>query len=252
MNILTQRVKRLFGLDIVATTAKGALDLIEARFEKGPSLLLGFANAHMISTACKNDTYASVLQKFVLLNDGVGADLAARLLTGSAFPENLNGTDFTPQILKKFPEARYFLYGARRDVVAKAAEILTLRYGVHVVGFHDGFSGSGADAAAMIRVAEPDIVLVALGNPLQESWIARHADETNARLLVGVGAWFDFLTGEVPRAPVWVRQLRLEWVFRLMCEPRRLFRRYTVETAGFLMRVVLELMVRNKGRILPP
>jgi beta-1,4-glucosyltransferase len=97
-------------------------------------------------------------------------------------------------------------------------------------------SGYGIDDAAVcqrIRDARPDVVLVALGNPLQERWILDHAKELPPALYVGVGALFDFLADRAVRAPIWVRKLRLEWLFRLMQEPGRLWKRYTVDVFRF-------------------
>jgi exopolysaccharide biosynthesis WecB/TagA/CpsF family protein len=89
-------------------------------------------------------------------------------------------------------------------------------------------------------------VLVGMGNPLQELWIAEHGDKTGARLLFGVGALLDFRAGQVQRAPTWVRNLRCEWIYRLLQEPRRLARRYLVDNFVFLARVLAD--VRQTGR----
>jgi exopolysaccharide biosynthesis WecB/TagA/CpsF family protein len=83
-------------------------------------------------------------------------------------------------------------------------------------------------------------VLVALGNPLQEQWIDDHQEGLGVPLLIGVGALFDFLAGRVPRAPQWVLRLRSEWLFRLLVEPRRLWRRYVTGNPRFLWRVATQ------------
>ena len=79
-----------------------------------------------------------------------------------------------------------------------------------------------------------------LGNPLQELWIANHGVTTGARLQIGVGALFDFASGHVPRAPVWMRRMRCEWTFRLLCEPRRLFARYVLGGFVFMRHVLAD------------
>jgi exopolysaccharide biosynthesis WecB/TagA/CpsF family protein len=111
---------------------------------------------------------------------------------------------------------------------------------MRLVGVENGF-GDRVAAAARIRAACPDVLLVALGNPLQEFWIAEHLRALDARVAIGVGALFDYLAGRVRRAPRWVRALRSEWVFRMLMEPRRLAQRYLVGNPVFLWRSLLTL-----------
>ena len=93
---------------------------------------------------------------------------------------------------------------------------------------------------ADIRAKRADLVIVALGNPRQETWIAENLDMTGARLAIGVGALLDFLAGAVPRAPLWVRRLRLEWLYRMLLEPGRLWKRYVVFTPLLIVRALGE------------
>ncbi len=103
------------------------------------------------------------------------------------------------------------------------------------------------DVVSTIAAARADILLVALGNPAQELFIARHFDALGAKAMFGVGALFDFAAERVARAPAWMRKARLEWAFRLAQEPGRLLRRYTIETAAFLI-AVLRLRVLEEAR----
>jgi exopolysaccharide biosynthesis WecB/TagA/CpsF family protein len=109
-----------------------------------------------------------------------------------------------------------------------------------VAGARDGYwsPGSDAEVATEIRSSGAEVVMAALGNPLQERWLAAHLEDTGARLGVGVGAFFDFAAGEVARAPAWMNRLGVEWVFRLLQEPRRLWGRYVVGNPLFLARVL--------------
>jgi exopolysaccharide biosynthesis WecB/TagA/CpsF family protein len=91
---------------------------------------------------------------------------------------------------------------------------------------------------ARINETEPDVLLVALGNPMQEAWIADRLPALRVKVAIGVGALFDYLAGAVPRAPVWIRRLGAEWVYRLLMEPWRLWRRYVIGNPRFLFRVV--------------
>jgi exopolysaccharide biosynthesis WecB/TagA/CpsF family protein len=109
-----------------------------------------------------------------------------------------------------------------------------------VAGHHHGFISAGGESAIvdLIREARADVVLVAMGNGLQERWIGRLVPDA-ACSAYGVGALFDFLSGEAVRAPNWMRRVGMEWIFRLGREPRRLWRRYLLGNLKFLMRVLL-------------
>jgi alpha-1,3-mannosyltransferase len=148
-----------------------------------------------------------------------------------------NGTDLVPFFLGRIRYSlRIFLFGAKPETLQKAARAIRDRWPHHIVvgqahGYHDG--GQEALIPEMILKARPDVVLVAMGNPKQELWIAQHVPRC-APCCLGVGALFDFLAGNVRRAPRWIRAVRCEWMFRLALEPRRLWRRYLVGNAKFI------------------
>ncbi|MCP5405481.1 MAG: WecB/TagA/CpsF family glycosyltransferase [Pseudomonadaceae bacterium] len=213
-----------------------ALELLRGRFEAKQHTLLAYANTNLVNFAARDAELAKMLQDFVLLNDGIGLELGARLVNGGeGFLDNLNGTDFTPQVLGALPRgSKVFLYGSKPRVVAKAATEMAA-WGVTVVGAQDGYAKlTVVEMVKRINASGAEVVLVALGNPRQELWMAQAAPLLNAILLVGVGALFDFVAGEFRRAPLWVQRLRLEWLFRLVQEPRRLLRRYTWDIGAFL------------------
>lgn len=198
------------------------------------------ANAHTMNCAYVDASYRSALQRASLvLRDGVGVEVAGAL-SGRAMRHNFVGTDFVPHLLQQLadPEVRVFLYGAEPGVADAAASALRARHsGICVVGVRHGYE-NGDGTVAQIRAARPDVLLVALGNPHQERWIADHLETLDVPVAIGVGALFDYLAGRVPRAPRWMRRLRSEWIFRLVVEPRRLWRRYIIGNAQFLWRVV--------------
>jgi len=210
--------------------------------DAGPGLV-AYANAHTLNLAASDPSYRELLREAALvLNDGAGIGIAARL-NGERFPANLNGSDFNPLILQLAAQRGWpvFLLGARPGVAERAAAGLVARYpALDIAGTRDGYwpPGDDAEVAAAIRVTGATLVMAALGNPLQERWLAGHLGATGARLGVGVGAFFDFAAKEVPRAPAWMNRFGLEWVFRLLQEPRRLWRRYLVGNPVFVARVV--------------
>jgi exopolysaccharide biosynthesis WecB/TagA/CpsF family protein len=232
--------RNILGVEISVARQREAIEFLLARLAARVPTRVAFANANLLTTLSSKPGGARLLEGFVVLNDGIAVDLASLVLYRSWFPDNLNGTDLLPALLAVGPPGiRVFLYGAKPDVLAGTAALLAERYGCLVCGAVDGFADALPEAVArQAWEARPDIVLVALGNPLQEEWIATHAATIAAPLAIGVGALFDFLAGAVPRAPVPMRRLRLEWLYRWAQEPGRLRRRYTIGMARFLALVL--------------
>ena len=235
------RVEEIFGVSVAVLKRQSALSLILERLQRGWPTCVAFANANLLMHARHDRDLRNSLNKMLILNDGVGVDIASWWIHGSPFPENLNGSDFTPELLARLPlGTRVFLYGAQRSVVERAAKVLEARFPIVVAGWGDGFTQGGASVACDINEAKAEVVLVALGNPFQEKWIAEFAPIVTAPVLMAVGAYFDFAASQVPRAPRWIRNIRLEWVYRLSREPRRLWKRYTLGVMGFLGAVFIE------------
>lgn len=239
-SVLGQDVRTILDVPVLVRTAPEAIWLLDDRFERSKATAVVFANANTLNRAM-NPAVRSVLDRAIVFNDGVGLDIASRMLFGRKFPENLNGTDFVPHYLRntKFRH-RVFLVGARPGVAEQAAARLSqVAPGHEIAGCCHGYTAPEDMPAllARIRESQADILLVAMGNPQQEQWLADHLAATGCRLGFGVGGLFDFLAGTVPRAPAWVQAARLEWSFRLLQEPRRLWRRYLVEMPVFLARI---------------
>lgn len=237
-----QPVLGILGVPVLAATTLEAVRLIDRRCKAGEPIGIAFLNAHGSNLAARDAGFAGALCRMLVLNDGVGIDIAARILAGRGFPENLNGTDFLPAFLAQTEqEHRLFLFGGRPGVAERASAAITKNYPRHrVVGIRHGYYDAAGMQAVVedIRASGATLLLVALGNPAQELWIARHLAATGVRVAFGVGALFDFLAGEVSRAPALVRRARLEWIWRLMLEPKRLFRRYVLGNPLFLLRVL--------------
>jgi exopolysaccharide biosynthesis WecB/TagA/CpsF family protein len=241
----------ILGVSVLAGRGDDVGRELDWRLATGERIRLSYLNAHASNVAGRDRDFLAALQAFTVLNDGVGIDIAARMLEGKSFPENLNGTDFTLRYLRTTSRHfRIFLLGAKPGVAEDAASVLEALLPQHIVaGTRDGyFVAAGADeVAAEIKASGADLLLVAMGNPAQEFWIDTHLEATGCRLAMAVGALFDFLAERVPRAPRAIRQMRLEWLFRLALEPRRLWRRYLVGNPLFLARVARELRRRRAG-----
>lgn len=232
------RYLRVAGLEIPYVDKTKAIETISRSFEDRRQVSVAFCNANTMLQAMDSRKYARAMSRFLVLNDGVGVNLCARLLDGRSFTDNLNGTDFTPALLAETPRSlRIFLLGAKPGVADEAAARIAADHPRHtVVGTRHGYFSDAEIPAVLaeINAAKPDLVMVALGNPRQELFVARHGASLDAPVIVMVGALLDFLAGRVVRAPAIVRSLRIEWLFRLAQEPRRLARRYTVDVARFL------------------
>jgi len=152
---------------------------------------------------------------------------------------------------------RHFLFGGAEGVAERLAERLCDRFpGLLIVGTYTPSFGpptekEDADAIRCINDARPDFVWVGLSTPKQERWMADHRDQLRAPVLLGVGAAFDFVAGLKRQAPRWMQQGGLEWLFRLLTEPRRLWRRYLVNNPLFLWQVFLQTLGIRKYD-LPP
>ena len=175
--------------------------------------------------------------------DGMPVVLAARLL-GRPLPERVTGADLVPDLFDaaaaEATPLRVFLFGAMPGVADRAAAKIVQRWpSIHIVGTACpplGFEKDILENArhiAAINAAAPDVLVVGLGAPKQELWVHGHRQALNTKLALCVGATIDFLAGEKPRAPLWMRRTGLEWAHRLGSEPQRLFRRYAKDAAVF-------------------
>jgi beta-1,4-glucosyltransferase len=227
---------RLGGFDIRSGTAATVSGLLYDACADGRKLRLFFANTNLI-VRCRYLIPRIAFPPVMIINDGIGLELAAWMMHGRGFRENLNGSDFFPRFCRASPRPmKFFLLGSRPGVGARAALEMESRLGQQVVGVCDGyaeFKAAGAGLPAMINASGAEVVLVAFGNPLQEQWILDHCEAIDAPVMMGVGALLDFLSGSARRAPPWVRSLRLEWLYRLSREPGRLLRRYSIEMLAF-------------------
>lgn len=224
------------GFQVHSTSRQQLAERLLAAMVRKEKRILFFANTNFI-VKCRALMEGISTPTCVVVNDGIGMNIAARLIHRRRFLENLNGTDFTPFLLRQAGRPlRVFMIGAKPEVLAKAVTYVRDELKQTVVGSVDGYAGlrETPDLAAVLDAAKPDLVLVAMGNPIQEEWILRHCAGSQPAVFMGVGALFDFWSGGKARAPRLVQALRLEWLFRLALEPRRLMRRYTLDIVVFL------------------
>lgn len=198
---------------------------------------------HAVQLGHNADLQASYATASMVLADGAPIVGASKLL-GQALPERVAGSDLVPNVLAAAASGqkplRVFLLGAGPGVAERAAEKIRQQYpGVEIVGTHCpplGFEHNPvANQVALdaVAAANPDLLVVGLGAPKQELWVAKHRDQLAAKVALCAGATIDFLAGEKRRSPVWLQRLGLEWFHRLASEPRRLLRRYATDALVF-------------------
>jgi exopolysaccharide biosynthesis WecB/TagA/CpsF family protein len=246
--MITTNVRAIGPIAIDVMTARLAVDRIVRAITDGEALTVTFCNAHSVNMARVDPEFAAAYRGTMTLNDGVGIDLASRLIHGEAFPENLNGTDLTPAVLEALPEPTpVFLLGSPPGVADRAGErIESIFPNARIVGTSDGFfePDKSPKIAERIRQSRARLLLIAMGHPRQEKWAAAHRSEIDA-VMICIGAYLDFVSGAVPRAPEWVRRIRFEWAYRLAIEPRRMLSRYLIGNVKFLTAALQEKMRGN-------
>ncbi|MDJ0555177.1 MAG: WecB/TagA/CpsF family glycosyltransferase [Microcoleaceae cyanobacterium MO_207.B10] len=233
-----------------------ALEILLAMIETKESYSVYFVNAHTIEIAQHNLSLQEALQRSsLILADGSGILWGSKVI-GTPLTFNLNGTDLIPALCaaggQKKPGISVYFLGAQEEVVKLAAEnIAMLSPGIKIAGYRNGyFSEEEIEGIlADVRQAKPDILLVGMGTPLQEIWIDRHSSKLPGITCFGVGGLFDFISGKVPRAPYWIRKIGFEWLWRLMIEPKRLWKRYTVGNIIYLRALVHSFVQKQKQKL---
>ena len=209
-----------------------------------PAKTLAFVNPDCLNTAWHDSSYRKILaESSVVLPDGIGIHYACKML-GTSLAANVNGTDLFPRLCEQLETRRQsvFLLGGRPGVSDALVERMSERWPrLEVAGHHHGYFERGGDVEHeiidRINTSGADHLLVAFGAPYQEKWIADHLGRLQVRVAIGVGGLFDFYSGKVPRAPVWMRELGIEWAWRLLQDPGRMWRRYVIGNPLFLWRV---------------
>jgi len=242
----------IFGVSVATEPPADLLRRIIGYAERGERRRVSYVNAHVLNQSQSNPELRRALQAADLVYcDGYGVRLAARLI-GLSVPYRMTGADWIWGVAALCQESGRSLYllGSDPGASAEAATALRRWYPrLEVRGTHHGYFGlDGAHSERVLEhIAEhqPDILLVGMGTPQQELWVERNWDRIEAPVVWNVGALFDYVAGRVPRAPHWLSDNGLEWIFRLVVEPRRMWRRYLLGNPTFLYRVLEERRRRS-------
>lgn len=244
---------RIFNVNIHSVTFNDSIDWIleKTLFPSSESFsktTCHFVNADCLNTAYKDTNYRQILNSIDrVFADGSGVRLACKIKQLPK-PENINGTDLFPALCKAASknhpnQLRIFLLGGKPDVAEKVIKKMSKQYpNVDFTGQHHGYfdQQNCEDIIAKINESQANLLLVGMGAPYQEKWIQQYRDKIDTAVCMGVGGLFDYYSGNIPRAPIWLRNIGCEWVWRMMNEPKRLAKRYLVGNGLFIMRVLFE------------
>ncbi|MTD46185.1 WecB/TagA/CpsF family glycosyltransferase [Conexibacter sp. W3-3-2] len=221
---------------------------------QGPRRVM-YVNAHVLNQSHAIPALRRALESSDLVYcDGYGVRLAAKAMD-TEIPHRMTGADWVWGLASLCESAGQSIYllGSEPGVAAEATRRLRRWYpGLNVVGTHHGYfePGSAHDERVVedINAKRPDIVLVGMGSPKQELWVERNAHLLDTDVVWTVGALFDYVSGRVPRAPAWLADNGLEWIFRLAIEPQRMWRRYLLGNPQFVGRVMAQARSRHDHR----
>ncbi len=231
----------ILGVPFDNVTIDGAVERIIAMVCKRRPHYVVTANVDFLVQAREDvELRRILLEADLVLCDGTPLVWASRLL-GNPLRERVAGSDVVPRLIRKASDHGHsiFLLGAGEGVAGEAAERLRRQYPSLIIAGHHSppFSAllemDHEETVKRIREANPDVLLVSFGCPKQEKWIAMHYRSLGVPVVIGVGATLDFLANRVRRAPLWMQRCGMEWSYRLMQEPRRLFRRYANDILRF-------------------
>jgi N-acetylglucosaminyldiphosphoundecaprenol N-acetyl-beta-D-mannosaminyltransferase len=227
-----------------------AIERAQQRRRLGPALI-ATVNARSVLLAADSPPFAEILNHAALaIPDGMSIVLASRLL-GTPLRERVTGVDLVEELCKRCAAEKLTVYflGGRPSAADRTAAVLRQRYpGLQLAGTDcppNDFERDPLErqrVLSRIRSAAPDILFVALGMPKQEQWIAENSSLLDVGVMMPVGGTFELLAGMIPRAPQWLQRIGLEWLFRLMLEPRRLWRRYLIGNARFIALIVRQYL----------
>ena len=238
-------VVNILGVGVSAVNMTTALDRIDAWVESGEKQYVCVCPVHSIMECRRSPEVRRIFNSAGMVTpDGMPVVWVAR---HSGHPEvsRVYGPDLLLAELER-SKHRHFFYGGGPGVAQRLADRMRSRFpGVAIAGVHEPpFAPLGqlatAATAELINATGPDIVWVGMSSPKQDMWMARMRPLLDAPVLIAVGAAFDFHSGAVSQAPLWMQRSGLEWLYRLATDPRRLWRRYLVDNPWFLWELALQ------------
>jgi N-acetylglucosaminyldiphosphoundecaprenol N-acetyl-beta-D-mannosaminyltransferase len=247
------RTFEVLGCVVHAVTATDLTDLVECAIDSGESCIIANQNLHSLYLYQRDAKLREFFSKAKWIHaDGMGVVLLGRA-TGAKVgrSERVTYVDWLPLLLERVVDRRWriFYLGSRPGVAEKGTAILRERFpGLRMSSDHGYFDPAGEQNESVLRAIQkfsPDILLVGMGMPRQEHWIIDNLDRLGPMVVLPCGASIDYVSGEIPTPPRWAGRWGLEWLYRLLAEPRRLWRRYLIEP-WFLGHLLILQWIRSR------
>ena len=245
----------LMGCPIDNLSMEETLGRIEGFIVSGGPHQHVVVNVDKLVKASRDPELRRIINACALVNvDGMPVVWASHLL-GTPLKERVAGVDLFEALMRRAGAKgwRVFLLGAHEDVVRQVAALYRRRYpGLVLAGYRNGYWHDGAEEAEVarqVRASRADLLFVAMSSPKKEQFLDKHQVAMRIPFAMGVGGAFDVAIGKVGRAPAWMQQAGLEWFYRFLQEPRRMFRRYFIEDMAFIWLLMKELARGNAHRM---
>src|SRR3989338_5896886 len=236
------QIINICGINIHNVSFNETLDVIDGLIKARKPVSVVTPNIDHIIKLHKDEVFRKTYERASLvLPDGMPLLWAAKFL-GTPLKDKISGSDLFPRLCELANEKGYkvFFLGGREGAAQKASEIMKAKYAnLQVIGAYSPPFGFENDRAKnekiikMIKEAKPDILFVGLGAPKQEKWIYKYKVQYQVPISIGIGISFEFTAGIIKRAPLWMQKIGLEWLWRLMMEPKRLWKRYLIDDIQF-------------------
>lgn len=248
--MMTFPIKKILDTPIANVKLNEMAALIISLINSPGKKMFIYGNPHLFNLARENSDFKKAIKKATLINpEGTGTVIASWIL-GDPLKGRANFLDYMHELYKEMEKRRWSIYllGGKKEIGLKAANNLKKKYPkLKVAGYHHGYFTKDNEKQIIqnINSKKPTILLVAMGPPLQEIWIAEHMGAIKAKAFFGLGAAIDIIAGTVPRAPLWIRKIGFEWLFRVMLEPKRLWKKYLIGNFIFLY-YIFEYLIFKK------
>jgi N-acetylglucosaminyldiphosphoundecaprenol N-acetyl-beta-D-mannosaminyltransferase len=250
----TLKTVNILGIEIAMAKMQEVIELACEHISIRKMLLIGVVNCAKIVNMRKDAALRrSIEEADIVLADGLPVVWLSKMV-GTPLPERIAGIDLMMELLKRADREHYNVYflGAREDVLKKVIEVVKKSYPcVRVAGYRNGYfnESQDQDVATDIRDSKADILFVGISPPKKEIFLSKWHTYMNVPVCHGVGGSFDVLAGVTKRAPVWMQKLGLEWLYRVIQEPRRMWKRYFKTNAVFMAIAIKAILISYTSRL---
>lgn len=245
---MTQRIK-MMGCHIDNLSMEETLCKVEEFIQSGKPHQHVVVNVDKLVKAQRDEKLCRIINDCALINvDGMPVVWASRLL-GKPLKERVAGVDLFEALMQRAGKKKWrvFLLGAKEDVVSGVKRLYEKKYpGLVIAGYRNGYwkPEEEQEVVEQIKQARADILFVAISSPKKEHFLGRYQAEMKVPFAMGVGGTFDVAVGKVKRAPLWMQKSGLEWFFRFLQEPTRMFKRYFIDDISFFWLLIREAIQR--------